>query len=60
MTDSKTCSTCQYRYVVGQYRYPSFGYRCCFGDGKRLCGSDTSVLEHKGCEHWEKEQRHGR
>ena len=52
---ARTCSTCQYRYAVGQYPYPQFGYRCGFGDRKRLCGVDTTVLRHKGCEHWEKE-----
>lgn len=53
----KKCSTCQYRYVVGQRPYPTFGYMCGFGDGKKLCGDDTSVLDHMGCEHWEKELR---
>lgn len=53
----KKCSTCQYRYCVGQKPYPSFGYRCGFGDDKKLCGSDTSVLNHMCCEHWEKELR---
>ena len=51
----KKCSTCQYRYVVGQRPYPTFGYVCGFGDGKNLCGDNTSVLDHMGCEHWEKE-----
>lgn len=53
----KKCSTCQYRFVVGQRPYPTFGYMCGFGDGKKLCGNDTSVLNHMGCEHWEKELR---
>lgn len=53
----KKCSTCQYRYVVGQRPYPTFGYMCGFGDGKKLCGDNTSVLDHMGCEHWEKELR---
>lgn len=53
----KKCSTCLYRYCVGQRPYPSFGYRCGFGDGKNLCGSNTSVLDHMCCEHWEKELR---
>lgn len=53
----KKCSTCQYRYCVGQRPYPSFGYKCGFGDGKNLCGSNTSVLDHMCCEHWEKELR---
>ena len=53
----KKCSTCQYRYVVGQRPYPTFGYMCGFGDGKKLCGRDTSVLDHMCCEHWEKELR---
>jgi len=53
----KKCSTCQYRYCVGQRPYPTFGYRCGFGDGKKLCGSNTSVLDHICCEHWEKELR---
>ena len=51
----KRCSTCQYRYAVGQRPYPTFGYMCGFGDGKKLCGDDTSVLDHMCCEHWEKE-----
>lgn len=53
----KKCSTCQYRYCVGQRPYPSFGYRCGFGDGKKLCGGNTSVLDHMCCEYWEKELR---
>ena len=53
----KKCSTCQYRYVVGQRPYPTFGYMCGFGDGKKLCGGNTSVLDHMSCEHWEKELR---
>lgn len=51
----KCCSTCQYRYVTGQRPYPTFGYMCGFGDGKGLCGDNRSVLDHMGCEHWEKE-----
>lgn len=51
------CSTCQYRYVVGQRPYASFGYMCGFGDGKKLCVDDTGILDHMGCEHWEKELR---
>jgi len=51
----KKCSTCQYRYVVGQRPYPTFGYMCGFGNGKKLCGDNTSILDHMGCEHWEKE-----
>ena len=53
----KKCSTCQYRYCVGHRPSPSFGYRCGFGDGKNLCGSNTSVLNHMCCEYWEKELR---
>jgi hypothetical protein len=53
----KKCSTCQYRYCVGQRPYPPFGYRCGFGDSKKLCGNNTSVLDHMCCEHWEKELR---
>lgn len=50
------CSTCQYCYAVGERPYPTFGFMCGFGDGKRLCGGDTHVLKHKGCGNW-KERR---